>query len=217
MPHRDILTALLQPDAPETVASYSHLPVMQFLRSGLSDLSVTRRPMQFLKAGNIPYTGGLSLDEQAQVSNWLDTHLEAGHKLRDLWMGRAPQAHAYTLIIAARQKAQFLTEVECPSDVADQEQYMLNRAWNVLQTTSHSVRSAAAEDVDVDKECLASLEKQMFEVSNNAGVAGYWQWGLDSGDHQSLWDPYSNLPSYWRHDSYEGNESDLEVWFNYYC
>ena len=35
-------------------------------------------------------------------------------------------------------------------------------------------------DVEVNKECLARLEEEMFEVSNRARIAGYYQWGLDS-------------------------------------
>ena len=40
-------------------------------------------------------------------------------------------------------------------------------------------------DVEVDKECLARLEEELFEVSNRAGIAGYYQRGLDSGDHHN--------------------------------
>ncbi|TFK34965.1 hypothetical protein BDQ12DRAFT_580868, partial [Crucibulum laeve] len=52
---------------------------------------------------------------------------------------------------------------------------------------------------DVDLECLAALEEQMFENSVAAGVAGNQQWGLDAGSHMDRWNPYSGLSSQWNH------------------
>lgn len=50
----------------------------------------------------------------------------------------------------------------------------------------------------------------MFEVSNRAGVAGNFQWGLDAGDHQ-YWSPYRDLPEYWNYGDRDGDDSELEV------
>jgi hypothetical protein len=79
---------------------------------------------------------------------------------------------------------------------AEQEQYILSQAWD-------SQMRRVADDTtiaDVDLECLNSLERRMFEVSKAAGRAGYWQWGLDVGDHQEGWDLYGNLPAEWHHN-----------------
>ncbi|KAI9063332.1 hypothetical protein FKP32DRAFT_1543201, partial [Trametes sanguinea] len=43
---------------------------------------------------------------------------------------------------------------------------------------------------DVDRECLRFFEQRLFERSKAAGVAGYFQWGLDAGDLQDDWVPY---------------------------
>ncbi|RPD52542.1 hypothetical protein L227DRAFT_468077, partial [Lentinus tigrinus ALCF2SS1-6] len=37
----------------------------------------------------------------------------------------------------------------------------------------------------------------MFERSAAAGIAGWYQWGLDAGDHQDGWDPYNEIPDSW--------------------
>jgi hypothetical protein len=66
-------------------------------------------------------------------------------------------------------------------------------------------------EVDVDRECLERLEEQMFERSAMAGVAGYFQWGLDAGDHQDCWDPYAVLPAHWNHEDRENSDGELEV------
>lgn len=83
---------------------------------------------------------------------------------------------------------------------------LLRQAWEVqfTGTTSRLI------DVDVEKECLERLEEDMFEVSFRAGIAGYYQWGLDSGHHDN-WDPYYYLPADWNVGDYLGDEGDLEV------
>ena len=47
------------------------------------------------------------------------------------------------------------------------------------------------QEVDVERECLAKLEEVMFEHSLAAGIAGEYQWGLDTGE------PYDSLPYHW--------------------
>ena len=66
--------------------------------------------------------------------------------------------------------------------------------------------------VDVDAECLEALEERMFERSKVAGLAGYYQWGLDAGYHQGHWDPWAGTPSEWNREDFDGwSESELEV------
>ncbi|KAF9537149.1 hypothetical protein CPC08DRAFT_617578, partial [Agrocybe pediades] len=52
-------------------------------------------------------------------------------------------------------------------------------------------------DFDVDLNCLAYMEEEMFENSPRAGIAGNRQWGLDAGDHEHGWNPYLDLPEEW--------------------
>ena len=46
---------------------------------------------------------------------------------------------------------------------------------------------------------------------SNTGIAGYYQWGLDAGDHQECWYPYAGLPEHWNHKDHENDEGELEV------
>jgi len=81
----------------------------------------------------------------------------------------------------------------------DQEHFLLIKAWEYQQTAFRP----DFRDVDVDRESIRMLEEQMFEVSKEAGCAGYYQWGLDEGDHQDKWFPYQNVPSEWNHEDGE--------------
>ena len=81
---------------------------------------------------------------------------------------------------------------------------------NKLGTFSIQTSSPWSE-VDVDKECLDILEGSMFERSTRAGIAGYCQWGLDAGDHQECWDPYSGTPEHWNHGDRVDSDGELEV------
>jgi hypothetical protein len=65
--------------------------------------------------------------------------------------------------------------------------------------------------VDVEQECLERLEEQMFERSLRAGIAGYYQWGLDAGDYQDYWYLYAGLSEPWNHEDRENDEGELEV------
>ena len=51
----------------------------------------------------------------------------------------------------------------------------------------------------------------MFECSARAGLAEYFQWGLDAGTHQDNWDPYEDLPNKWTRGDWEGSEAELKV------
>jgi len=68
------------------------------------------------------------------------------------------------------------------------------------------------QEVDVERECLAKLEEEMFERSQAAGIAGEYQWGLDAGDHQDTWNPYDGLPCHWIHaDRLESYDDDKRL------
>ncbi|SJL13320.1 uncharacterized protein ARMOST_16760 [Armillaria ostoyae] len=66
-------------------------------------------------------------------------------------------------------------------------------------------------DSRVSLEALILLEMRVFDRSEDAGVAGNHQWGLDAGMHQDGWYPWSSDGPEGEKDSREGNESELEV------
>ena len=66
------------------------------------------------------------------------------------------------------------------------------------------------QEVDVERECLAMLAEEMFELSQAAGIAGEYQWDLDAGDHQDAWNPYKSLPDHWIHAERLENYDDDE-------
>ncbi|KIJ94189.1 hypothetical protein K443DRAFT_642500 [Laccaria amethystina LaAM-08-1] len=93
-----------------------------------------------------------------------------------------------TTILKADPENEKLTDAE-----------LLQRAWKVQFS-----------NVDVDKDCLALLEEEMFERSARAGVAGHCQWGLDIGDHDG-WDLYRDVPGYFNHGDRAESESELQT------
>jgi len=148
----------------------------------------------------MPYVGSLSVEERAQIANWFDSYITHNDKkLRLSWLGYLPLAHAHTLYIAHRLKSD-------PKMARLRRKDLLLRAWEV-QFTGTPERSI---DVDVERECLEQLEEEMFEVSLRAGIAGNYQWGLDSGYHDN-WNPYADLPAAWKVGDYVGDEQELEV------
>jgi len=93
----------------------------------------------------------------------------------------------------------------------------LRHKWLALLPLAHAITIFIASrlkttwsEVDVDKECLDILEGLMFERSARAGIAGYCQWGLDTGDHQECWDPYSGTPEHWNHGDRVDSDGELE-------
>ncbi|KAJ3833739.1 hypothetical protein F5878DRAFT_493236, partial [Lentinula raphanica] len=51
----------------------------------------------------------------------------------------------------------------------------------------------------------------MFMRSEEAGIAGRCQWGLDAGYHQDNWDPYEGLQGLGCDEFFEETEDALEV------
>ncbi|KIM35715.1 hypothetical protein M413DRAFT_14385 [Hebeloma cylindrosporum] len=68
---------------------------------------------------------------------------------------------------------------------------ILHKAWEVQ---FHGVPTILNE-VDVDRECLESLEEEMFENTDRTGASRNInrQWGLDAGHHQDGWNPYVGM------------------------
>ena len=79
-----------------------------------------------------------------------------------------------------------------------QQEFILEQAWQ-YQTESGGSDDGGhnALGVDVDRECLDDFEQRLFERSKDAGMAGFYQWGLDVGPHQNRWDPYIGNSSEW--------------------
>lgn len=67
------------------------------------------------------------------------------------------------------------------------------------------------KEIDVERECLESLEEEMFENTDRTGVSGNFQWGLDAGHHQGGWDPSFGVESSWGGKKREGSDSEREV------
>jgi len=87
------------------------------------------------------------------------------------------------------------------------ESEVRQKAWEAQLTGTPTI----LKEIDVDKECLEGLEEEMFEKTKQTGVSGNWQWGLDSGHHQDVWDPTFGIPETWNEKKREGSESEHEV------
>ena len=189
--HIDSLRELLR--NPE-LADVRSVPAVEFLRN--------RDPLRTL----IPCTGNLSVLERAQIANWFETHIAIDNKLRHRWLGLLPLAHTFTLFI----RSQLLQNPPRKTDMTKlSHQEQLEMAWEIQGNGDVKL---LWQDVDVECECLAKLEEEMFERSEAAGIAGEYQWGLDAGDHQDAWNPYNGLPDHWIHtDRLENYDNDEKV------
>ncbi|KAF9033654.1 hypothetical protein BJ165DRAFT_1410375 [Panaeolus papilionaceus] len=154
-----------------------------------------------LRLATVPHVGQLSVVQWAQVANWFDTNITCSDLKRRLdWLGRLPIAHAHTIYIAHLISG----GVAHSTDTDSQSAQLLDAAWR-LQTAG--APSQYSLDTDVDAQCLYRLEEDMFEISSDAGAASMYQWGLDSGHHQSNWNPYAGLP-YTKEDGDCATEED---------
>ncbi|KAF4618842.1 hypothetical protein D9613_009694 [Agrocybe pediades] len=151
-----------------------------------------------VKRGIVPFVGTLTILERAQLANWFEREVMDGDVTRrHEWTALLTIAHAHTLYIARRRSRSL--------DPLTQQQ--IEEAW----TSQKDEISNPWCDVDVDRECLETFEEQLFERSSFAGVAGHYQWGLDSGDHQDGWNPYMGLPEHWNHGDREGSDEECQV------
>ena len=191
-------------NAPNKVDGDEKIPAKTWLENQKKSLSTTV----------IPFTGNLTIEERGQISNWFNAHVPKASLQRRKWVGLLPLAHATTLFIAMR-----LVQAASGSEkdqklkgaTAEGIKLYIEEAWKVQVDAQRS----CFDEVDVEKECLASLECLMFENSKDADVAGHQQWGLDTGDHQECWNPYEGLAEIWNVGDRVGSESELEVRFSY--
>jgi hypothetical protein len=142
-------------------------------------------------SGMIPFHGDVSILDRARATNWFELHVPDARAKRHLWIGKVPLAHAITVLLAYRLHSKFCRDPDFPAtgSAIDQERWLLKKAWEYQK----EVVRVDLMDVDVDMESLKLLEGRMFEVSKEAGRAGYYQWGLDVGDHQDKWFPYEHV------------------------
>ncbi|KAK0479331.1 hypothetical protein IW261DRAFT_1420054 [Armillaria novae-zelandiae] len=82
------------------------------------------------------------------------------------------------------------------------------KAWLDIQKKKPPCLGMPAS-VDVDMEALCILEDRMFDRSEDAGIAGNFQWGLDVGMHQDNWCPWKFGGENGK-GVREGTESELE-------
>jgi hypothetical protein len=178
------------------LADVRSVPAMEWLGK--------RDPLRTL----IPYTGNLSVVDQARIANWFETHIAIDKKLRNTWLGLLPLAHTFTLFIGS----QLLENPPRKTDVTKlSRQELLEMAWEIQVNGDVKL---VWQEVDVERECLTKLEEEMFERSEAARIAGEYQWGLDAGDHQleDAWNPYDGLPCHWTHaDRLEDYDNDEMV------
>ncbi|KAF7341579.1 hypothetical protein MSAN_02054900 [Mycena sanguinolenta] len=128
------------------------------------------------------------------------------------WFGRAPLAHAYTILIASRNHDSISDKIHRTPRYAKMEPQVatFDIAWE------YQLSRRPFTFVDVDKECLGDFEERLFEYLKQTGQAGHEQWGLDVGHHQDGWNPYNGLPEHWNHeDRPEESESELQPGPNY--
>lgn len=152
------------------------------------------------------FKGGLSYRDYAMIINWIVNHVENARPNAHLWRRTLfMECHAATCLLVHRRKDAYAADPDCPDDsqVVERSRFMLARAWRDQASSPMKF----AEDVEV--ESIRRLEEEMFDRSEDAGVAGNCQWGLDVGDHQEKWNPYPINDV--NCDIREGSESELMV------
>ncbi|KAF8351863.1 hypothetical protein F5887DRAFT_861192, partial [Amanita rubescens] len=179
-PSMDVLTKLIT--APDSFGKDIKIPARDYLEE--KGLNLFRTP--------VPYVGGVSMTERAQIANWFEVNISRLRELRVMWIGCLPNAHAITLFLADQMQRRAVKKNK--KDKHTKEDF-ISRAWNlqkmnITSMESESISKHQVTVVDVDAECLEALEERMFERSKTAGLAGYYQWGLDAGYHQGHWDPW---------------------------
>lgn len=70
-----------------------------------------------------------------------------------------------------------------------------------VDETFHDILQRKRDIIDVDKQCISSLEERMFTISKQAGPAGRRQWGKGVGNPQYGFNPYFDATEYWIDES----------------
>ena len=84
---------------------------------------------------------------------------------------------------------------------------ILHKAWAMQLTSVPTI----LKEIDVEQECLESLEEEMFKNTEWTGVSENFQWGLDAGHHQGGWDTLFGVWPSWDGKKRAGSESEWEV------
>ncbi|KAF9039799.1 hypothetical protein BJ165DRAFT_1351680 [Panaeolus papilionaceus] len=203
VPYPDEIDAVLSPhkDTLQKLVAHDYARIQDSL---VPVLKWARETKKSLKSSIVPYVGNLTITQRAQLSNWFDIHITGKDpKQRLEWLGRLPFAHAITLYIAHQIS-------QDGDNTPGKNTHRLKAAWDIQLTRI----SSRLLDIDVDAESLYLLEADMFEVSVEASVAGYFQWGLDVGHHQDNWSPYARL-SHFRVGDYSLDDGFIEQGPNY--
>lgn len=203
-PYVLLLATLIHVPESQQVAQFIFVPAIREM------LGNAKSSQTFLRSKLLPYAGGLTIIQQAQISNWFYCHVPDAPKTLVLWIARPALVHAFTLVIRHQKGSEFKKTKQYLT-AKDKDACLLDQAWayqkkNVLETGA-----------DVDKECLSHLEERMFEDSEFAAAAGNRQWGLDSGTHQDDWNPYIGIPADWSRNAWVGEGEELEVRAMVFC
>ncbi|KAG5640028.1 hypothetical protein DXG03_001635 [Asterophora parasitica] len=174
-PAKSILESLLK--TPDNV-SPEDSPLVKWVRDAKKDLRKTL----------VPYAGGLTISERAQIAHWFELNVSKDKKTCQNWIGFVLIVHVHIVFIASHLK-------DDPKYHDLDEKGHLKEAWAVLLSCTLPLDWM---DIDVDYECIEKLEEQRFKDSVHAGIAGNQQWGLDAGSHQNSWNPYGGLPYNWK-------------------
>jgi len=187
-PHSQVLKDLLHNPGKDPIGTY--VPARLYLQA----TSTGRIPDW---STYLPYVHGLTLTQLGEVMNWMDRHLfKTEHQPED-WVHRLPFAHALTLLLAAQSyeigpPPKWYANPTFPKEKmgfsAPDDPYLVLCAWEAL-TSKDPLHTTLP--CDIGWETLHSLEKLLFDCTVHAGLAGYYQWGLDAGDHQNAWYPYA--------------------------
>ncbi|KAJ6457882.1 hypothetical protein C8R45DRAFT_1032220, partial [Mycena sanguinolenta] len=78
------------------------------------------------------YSGDLAIVDRVRVMNWFERHVANNdEKLRQMWIGRIPLAHAFTILFAHRRRKIIIAKKSCPHVDSEPEraQFILAAAW----------------------------------------------------------------------------------------
>ncbi|KAJ6478267.1 hypothetical protein C8R45DRAFT_1216466 [Mycena sanguinolenta] len=198
VPYNEEISAALSPHRAtlqQLLISPTH-----FAQDDIPALASLTKPDGSMIAHGGSYSGDLAIVDRVRVMNWFERHVANNdEKLRQMWIGRIPLAHAYTILFAHRRHKIIIAKKSCPHVDSEPEraQFILAAAWEYQCISTPGMW----DGLDIEQECLGYLEERMFENSARAGMAGTGQWGLDAGVHQGRWFPYAGLPSYWSKDN----------------
>ncbi len=200
-PHRQVLVDLV--DSPNHVDD-TIVPAKVWLKS--------RKKIPLV----LHWNGGLTLNDLARINNYFFRRVLKMCKGFPIdWVTGLAMYHARTLLVAYRHRDLFLQDEDCPptSDIEAVNCFVEQKAWERLvgYTGCTTDGKPKPDAVDVDMEALILLEMRMFDRSEDAGIAGNHQWGLDVGMHQDGWYPWSSNGPEGEKQVREGNESELEV------